>query len=100
MTQATETTVTIDDVYAARDRLASLLHRTPLLTTRTLSQMTGTTLRLKAENLQRTGAFKARGALNAVLQLTPEQKSHGVVTFSAGNHGQGLAWAATQAGVK
>ncbi len=100
MTQATDTTVTIDDVYAARDRLASLLPRTPLLGTRTLSQLTGTTLRLKAENLQRTGAFKARGALNAVLQLSPEQKIRGVVTFSAGNHGQALAYAATAAGIR
>lgn len=100
MTQATGTTVTIDNVYAARDRLASLLPRTPLLATRTLSQMTGTTLRLKAENLQRTGAFKVRGALNAVLQLTPEQKAHGVVTFSAGNHGQALAYAATASGAR
>jgi threonine dehydratase len=61
--------------------------------------MTHTTLRLKAENLQRTGSFKARGALNAVLRLSPEQKSRGVVTFSAGNHGQALAFAATASGV-
>src|SRR5262245_26938104 len=100
MTTTTPITVTIDDVYAARDRLASLLPRTPLFSSRTLSQMTGTTLRLKAENLQRTGSFKVRGALNAVLQLSPEQKSRGVVTFSAGNHGQALAYAATASGVR
>jgi threonine dehydratase len=100
MTQTAETTVTIDDVYAARDRLASLLPRTPLLPSRTLGQMTGTTLRLKAENLQRTGAFKVRGALNAVLQLSPDEKARGVVTFSAGNHGQALAYAATASGVR
>jgi threonine dehydratase len=100
MTQLTGITVTIDDVYAARDRLASLLPRTPLLASRSLGQMTGTTLRLKAENLQRTGAFKVRGALNAVLQLDSDQKSRGVVTFSAGNHGQALAFAATASGVR
>src|SRR5215210_1389150 len=100
MTSATEITVTIDDVYAARDRLASLLPRTPLFSSRTLGQMTGTTLRLKAENLQRTGSFKVRGALNAVLQLSPEQRAQGVVTFSAGNHGQALAYAAAASGVR
>jgi threonine dehydratase len=100
MTSVTENPVTIDDVLTARDRLAPLLPRTPLVSTRTLGQMTGTTLRLKAENLQRTGAFKVRGALNAVLQLTTEQKARGVVTFSAGNHGQALAYAATASGVR
>jgi threonine dehydratase len=62
--------------------------------------MTNTLLSLKAENLQRTGAFKARGALNALLQLTPEQRARGVVTMSAGNHGQGLAYAAAIVGVR
>ncbi|MEA2526621.1 MAG: threonine dehydratase [Thermomicrobiales bacterium] len=100
MTSATQTTVTIDDVYSARDRLASLLPRTPLLSSRTIGQMTGTTLRLKAENLQRTGSFKVRGALNAVLQLSPEQRAQGAVTFSAGNHGQSLAYAAAASGVR
>lgn len=90
---------TLDDVLAARDRLAPLLPRTPLVTAGALGKMTHTTLRLKAENLQRTGAFKARGALNAVLCLSPEQKARGVVTFSAGNHGQALAFAATASGV-
>lgn len=89
----------MDDIYAARDRLSSLLPRTPLFTANALGKMTHTTLRLKAENLQRTGSFKARGALNAVLRLSPEQKSRGVVTFSAGNHGQALAFAATASGV-
>jgi threonine dehydratase len=99
MTEAAAITPTVDDVYAARDRLASLLPRTPLFTASALGKMTNTTLRLKAENLQRTGSFKARGALNAVLRLSPEQKSRGVVTFSAGTHGQALAFAATASGV-
>lgn len=92
--------VTIDDVIAARARIAPYVHRTPLLGSHTLSKMTNTQLWLKAETLQRTGSFKSRGAVNALLQLTPEQKSRGVVTMSAGNHGQGLAYAAAIVGVR
>jgi threonine dehydratase len=90
--------LSIANIEAVRERIAPHIRRTPLLPCRTLGQMTNTRLSLKCENLQRTGSFKARGALNAVLELTPEQKARGVVTFSAGNHGQGLAFAATQAG--
>ncbi len=93
-------TVTIADVLAAQARIAPYIHRTPLLESATLGRMTNTLLSLKAENLQRTGAFKARGALNALLQLTPEQRARGVVTMSAGNHGQGLAYAAAIVGVR
>jgi threonine dehydratase len=92
--------VTIDDVIAARERIAPYVHRTPLLGSTTLSRMTNTQLFLKAETMQRTGSFKSRGAVNALLQLTPEQKSRGVVTMSAGNHGQGLAYAAAIVGVR
>ncbi len=88
------------DVQEAARRIAGLVHRTPLLGSRSLSQRTGTDLRLKAENLQRTGSFKPRGAFNAILQLTPEERARGVVTFSAGNHGQALAFAAGQMGVR
>lgn len=91
--------LSIANIEAVRERIAPHLRRTPLLPSRTLGQMTNTRLALKLENLQRTGSFKARGALNAVFELTPEQKARGVVTFSAGNHGQGLAFAAAQAGV-
>jgi threonine dehydratase len=93
-------TVSVADVLAAQARIAPYVHRTPLLASTTLSRMTNTLLSLKAENLQRTGAFKARGALNALLQLTPEQRSRGVVTMSAGNHGQGIAYAAAIVGVR
>lgn len=93
-------TVTITDVLAARERIAPYVHRTPLVASRTLSRMTNTLVSLKAEQLQRTGSFKARGAVNALLQLTPEQKSRGVITLSAGNHGQGLAYAAAIVGVR
>jgi threonine dehydratase len=91
--------VTIDDIRCAADRIAPFIHRTPIFDSATLSRMTGTRLGLKAENLQRTGAFKARGALNAILNLTPAQRERGVITLSAGNHGQGLAYAAQLSGV-
>src|SRR5919106_3636584 len=92
--------VTLDDVRAAAVRIAPYIHRTPLFDSATLSRLTRTKLGLKAENLQRTGAFKARGALNAVLRLSAEERERGVVTLSAGNHGQGLAYAAKIAGVR
>ena len=98
--QSTVPTVTLEDVRAAAERIRPYVHRTPLTPTETLSRMTNTRLWLKAENLQRTGAFKARGAVNAVLKLTEEQRRAGVITMSAGNHGQGLAYAAAIGGVR
>ena len=92
--------VTLDDIRAARERIMPHLHRTPLLSSATLSRMTTTELSLKAETFQRTGSFKARGALNAMLQLSPEARERGVITLSAGNHGQGLAFAASMVGSK
>jgi threonine dehydratase len=71
-----------------------------VLSSETLSHMTNTTLGLKAEIFQKTGSFKSRGALNAAMQLTPDQRARGVVTLSAGNHGQGLAWAASRVGTR
>src|SRR3954452_6233317 len=90
---------TIDEIRAARERITGLVWRTELAPSATLSQMTNTHLKLKTEHLQKTGSFKTRGAFNAVLQLTPEQKARGVVTFSAGNAGQALAYAARRSGV-
>lgn len=92
--------VTLADIRAARDRIMPFLHRTPMLESATLSRMTNTSLGLKAEIFQKTGSFKARGALNALMQLTDEQKARGVVAFSAGNHGQGVAWAASLVGTR
>ena len=92
--------VTVADILAARERIAAHVHRTPLLGSATLARLTGTRLGLKAENLQRTGSFKARGALNALLQLSPEERARGIVTLSAGNHGQGLAYAASLLGIR
>ncbi|MGI8405121.1 MAG: threonine ammonia-lyase, partial [Thermomicrobiales bacterium] len=101
-TEATPTwrDVTLDDVKAAQKRVMPHLHRTPLLSSATLSRMTGTELSLKAETFQRTCSFKARGALNAALLLTPEERARGVITLSAGNHGQGLAFAASLVGTR
>lgn len=92
--------VTLQDVYDARIRIMTHLHRTPMLNSRTLSDLSNTNLGLKAELFQRTGSFKSRGALNAALQLTPEQRERGLVTMSAGNHGQGLAFAGSMVGTR
>ncbi len=88
-----------DDVRAAAARLRGIAHRTPVVTARTLDERTGATVFLKAENLQRIGAFKFRGAYNKIAQLNPEQKRAGVVAFSSGNHAQGVAHAAQLLGV-
>ena len=92
--------VTLDDVRAAQRRIMPHVHRTPLLSTASLSRMTDTRLGLKDEAFQRTGSFKARGAMNAMLQLSPEERDRGVITLSAGNHGQGLAFAAGKVGAR
>lgn len=82
------------DVASAAQRLRPVVHRTPVMTSRTLDEQTGMQIFLKCENFQRAGAFKFRGAYNAVSQLSPAQKTAGVVTHSSGNHAQGLALAA------
>jgi threo-3-hydroxy-L-aspartate ammonia-lyase len=85
----------IDDVRAAARRIEGLAHRTPVLTSRALDEATGARVHLKAENLQRVGAFKFRGACNAVAALDPEGRARGVATVSSGNHAQALALAAS-----
>ena len=75
----------------ARERLRGQAHVTPVATSRTLNDMVGAEILFKCENLQRIGAFKFRGAYNAISQLTPEQKKRGVITFSSGNHAQAVA---------
>jgi threonine dehydratase len=92
-------TLTLADVPAAAERLRGVAHRTPVLTSRTLDTLAGSRLFLKCENLQRVGAFKFRGAYNAISQLSPYQKAAGVVTHSSGNHAQGVALAARLLGV-
>ncbi len=99
-TPATWRDVTFQTVLDARARIMPHLHRTPILTCGALDQLTGTELSLKAELFQRTGSFKARGALNAALLLSPEQRARGVITLSAGNHGIGIAFAASMVGTR
>jgi threo-3-hydroxy-L-aspartate ammonia-lyase len=89
----------IDDVRAAARRLDGVAHRTPVLTSRSLDEAAGATVLLKAENLQRVGAFKFRGAYNAVASLEPGERARGVATVSSGNHAQALALAARLHGV-
>lgn len=88
------------DVEAAAGRLAGIAHVTPVLTSRTADARTGGRLHFKAENLQRGGAFKFRGAYNAVASLSPEQRARGVVTYSSGNHAQALAYACSLLGTE
>jgi threonine dehydratase len=91
--------ITVDDVERAARTIAGRVHRTPLLRSATASEQLGADVRFKAELFQRTGSFKVRGALNKVSQLTDEEKRRGVISISAGNHAQALAWAAREAGV-
>jgi threonine dehydratase len=86
--------ISLDDVRAAAARIDGLAHRTPVLTSRHLDELTGARVFLKAENLQRIGAFKFRGACNAVACLTAQERARGVATVSSGNHAQALALAA------
>ena len=90
----TGTLLSLDDVYRARDRIAGRLHRTPLFPSRTLSEQVGADVHFKAELLQRTGSFKPRGVLNKLSQMTDEEKQRGLISISAGNHAQALAYAA------
>jgi threonine dehydratase len=90
--------VSYDDVAAAAKRLAGRAHRTPIMTSRQVDERTGCGVFFKCENFQRMGAFKFRGAFNAISQLTPEQKSRGVITYSSGNHAQAVALAANLLG--
>ncbi|WP_282793475.1 threo-3-hydroxy-L-aspartate ammonia-lyase [Streptomyces sp. CC224B] len=90
--------VTLDDVRDAAARLKGVAHRTPVLRSRTLDARVGAEVHLKCENFQRIGAFKFRGAYNAVSRLTPEQLSRGIASFSSGNHAQAIALAARETG--
>ncbi len=91
--------VTRDDVLAAAERIRGRVHRTPTFSSRTLGEQLGEQVWLKAELFQKTGSFKARGVLNKLLSLTPEEKTRGVIGISAGNHAQALAWAAAAEGI-
>jgi len=90
---------TLNDIQQAVERIKPYAHRTPVLTNESLNQKVGAQVYLKCENLQKVGAFKFRGACNAVYSLTDEEASHGVVTHSSGNHAQALALAAKMRGI-
>ena len=91
--------LSLDDVYRARERIGDRLHRTPLLGSGTLSEQTGVDVHFKAELFQRTGSFKPRGVLNKLATLTDEEKRRGVISISAGNHAQALAYASALDGI-
>lgn len=91
--------MTASDIASAEELLEPVMRRTPVVASRILSDLTGHEVRLKCENLQRTGSFKPRGAYNRIARLDAEQRARGVVAASAGNHAQGVAWAASQVGI-
>ena len=91
--------ITIEDIRAAAARLEGVAHRTPVVRCHALDDVSGNRLYLKCENFQRVGAFKFRGAYNAVSLLSPHERSRGVVAFSSGNHAQGVALAAKLLGI-
>jgi threonine dehydratase len=93
------TLLSLDDVLAARETIAGRLHRTPLFSSATLSRHTGGNVFLKAELFQRTGSFKPRGVLNKLASLSEEEKRRGVISISAGNHAQALAYASALEGI-
>src|SRR5262249_52782269 len=95
----TELAVTLDDVKQAAARIAGVVVHTPCLRSETLSRIARADVWLKFENLQFTASFKERGALNTLLQLTPEERKRGVIAMSAGNHAQGVAYHAGRLGI-
>ena len=92
-------TPSLDDVLAAHERIRPYIHLTPVLTSRIIDEAAGASLFFKCENLQKAGAFKARGASNAVFSLTEAQAAKGVATHSSGNHGTCLSYAASRRGI-
>ena len=92
--------VGLADIEAAREVLAGVAIETPMEESRWLSALAGGPVSLKCENLQRTGSFKARGAYVRISRLSPEERAHGVVAASAGNHAQGVALAAQMLGIR
>jgi threonine dehydratase len=94
---ATETVPTLSEIREARERIAGIARKTPVFGSETFSRLVGRDVQLKAEALQRTGAFKIRGAVNKIATLSEAERAAGVVAASAGNHGQAVAWAAREA---
>ncbi len=92
--------ITLNDLRQAHARIRPYVHHTPVLTNQTINDLAGAEVFFKCENFQKIGAFKARGGMNAVLQLTPDERQNGVTTHSSGNHAQAIAYAARQVGIK
>ncbi len=92
--------VTMHDVYKARQRIAAIAIRTPLLHSPRLTELLGSPVYLKAENVQQTGSFKIRGAANKMLNLTDEEKARGVIVVSSGNHGRAVSYIARRLGIR
>ena len=91
--------VKLQDIWAAKENLADVIHQTRLDSSFTFSEISGNEVYLKTENLQKTGSFKIRGAYNKIASLTPQEREKGVIAASAGNHAQGVAFGATKAGI-
>jgi threonine dehydratase len=91
--------VTLESIEAAATRIGPSIYESPLVHSKTLSRLSGNAIFLKLENLQMTGSFKERGALNRILTMTDDERRQGVIAASAGNHGQGVAYHATQRGI-
>ena len=91
--------IPLDEIRRAAERIAPHVHRTPIFSSRYLGEPSGASVFLKCESFQKTGSFKPRGALNKVLSLAEEERRRGLVTVSAGNHAQAVAWAARRTGV-
>jgi threonine dehydratase len=92
--------ITKESIESAAVRIAPFIHTTPIMTNKSINELSGLDLYFKCENFQKIGAFKIRGGMNASLQLTPEQMKKGVATHSSGNHAQALAFAAKMLGIK
>src|SRR5207244_10235160 len=92
--------LTLDLIQEARARIAGRVHRTPVVTSQSFNQAAGCEVFFKCENLQRAGAFKARGATNKILSLSDDEKKRGVVAVSSGNHAQAVALASREAGIR
>ena len=91
--------MTKNDLIDCHDRIKPFIHNTPVLTSKLINNLTGADIYFKCENFQKMGAFKMRGAANAILRLSDEQKSNGVVTHSSGNHAQAISLAAKKIGI-
>src|SRR5437870_13403450 len=92
--------LTLELIKQAASRIAGRVHRTPVITSRSFNEVAGCEVFFKCENLQRAGAFKARGATNKILSLTDDEKQRGVIAVSSGNHAQAVALASREAGIR